>query len=470
MNRRLNQWRRSVAGLLILASVNANAQQGMPAQQGSSGQPAAKEVHNFSLQQALDYAKKNSVKVKNALLDYQIQEQSNRATVSEALPQITGSIGFTDYFQSPVAVAPGSIEKQFNPNAQPPYPKLIPLAFSVPYNANAGVTLKQLLFDGQVFVGLKARQTSLDYATKAREVTEQGLRANIYKVYYQLLLSKTQVSLINANIARVQELQHNTSEMFKNGFAEKLDVDKASVQLSNLQSEKIQTVNMIDNGYLGLKMLMGMPIRDSLALTDSLTYDMVRDGTLGDDYKYSDRRDYQLLQINKQLNEFDIQRYKKQRIPTASLIANYTQTGYGLDFSDIYKFSFWYPSSYVGLNISVPIFDGFYKQANIAKSTLTLRQTENNMEALKISIDNDVRQAQLNFNAALASLDYEKQNMDLATSVYDQTRKKFEQGLGSNTEITSAQTDLIQAENNYFTSLYNAVAAKIDYQNATGKL
>jgi outer membrane protein len=470
MNRRLNQWRRSVAGLLILASVNANAQQGMPAQQGSSGQPAAKEVHNFSLQQALDYAKKNSVKVKNALLDYQIQEQSNRATVSEALPQITGSIGFTDYFQSPVAVAPGSIEKQFNPNAQPPYPKLIPLAFSVPYNANAGVTLKQLLFDGQVFVGLKARQTSLDYATKAREVTEQGLRANIYKVYYQLLLSKTQVSLINANIARVQELQHNTSEMFKNGFAEKLDVDKASVQLSNLQSEKIQTVNMIDNGYLGLKMLMGMPIRDSLALTDSLTYDMVRDGTLGDDYKYSDRRDYQLLQINKQLNEFDIQRYKKQRIPTASLIANYTQTGYGLDFSDIYKFSFWYPSSYVGLNISVPIFDGFYKQANIAKSTLTLRQTENNMEALKISIDNDVRQAQLNFNAALASLDYEKQNMDLATSVYDQTRKKFEQGLGSNTEITSAQTDLIQAQNNYFTSLYNAVAAKIDYQNATGKL
>ncbi len=470
MNRRLNQWRSSVTGLLILAALNGSAQQGTQAQQGPSGQPAAKEVHNFSLNQALDYAKKNSVKVKNALLDYQIQEQSNRATVSEALPQVSGSVGFTDYFQSPVAVAPGSIEKQFNPNAVPPYPKLIPLAFSVPYNANAGVTLKQLLFDGQVFVGLKARQTSLDYYRKSQEVTEQALRANIYKVYYQLLLSKTQVSLINANIARVQELQHNTSEMFKNGFAEKLDLDKASVQLSNLQSEKIQTVNMIDNGYLGLKMLMGMPIRDSLVLTDSLTYDMVRDGTLGDDYKYSDRRDYQLLQINKQLNEFDIQRYKKQRIPTASLIANYTQTGYGLDFSDIYKFSFWYPSSYLGVNISVPIFDGFYKQANIAKSTLTLQQTLNNMDALKISIDNDVKQAQSNFSAALASLDYEKQNMELATSVYDQTRKKFEQGLGSNTEITSAQTDLIQAQNNYFTSLYNAVAAKIDYQNATGKL
>ncbi len=114
MNKRLNQWRRMVTGLLILAAAGADAQQGMQAQQGPSGQPAAKEVHNFSLQQALDYAKKNSVKVKNALLDYQIQEQSNRATVSQALPQVNGSLGFTDYFQTPVAVAPGSFLSAFD--------------------------------------------------------------------------------------------------------------------------------------------------------------------------------------------------------------------------------------------------------------------------------------------------------------------------------------------------------------------
>jgi outer membrane protein len=480
MNRRLNQWRMPIAGFLILGALSTRAQQGvsssqttntpqgMQSQQAPPVQPAVPQAYNFSLRETLDYAEKNSVRVKNALLDYQIQEQSNRAIVSEALPQVSGSIGFTDYLQTPVAVAPGSFFSSFNPGA--PTPKLAALPFAVQYNATGGVTLKQILFDGQVFVGLKARQTSLDYYRKNQEVTEQALRANISKVYYQLLLSKTQIALIDANISRVQELQHNSSELFKNGFAEKLDVDKATVQLSNLESEKIQTVNMIDNGYLGLKMLIGMPIRDSLALTDTLTYDMVREGTLADDYKYSDRRDFQLLEINKKLNEFDIQRYKKQRIPTASLVANYTQTGYGLDLSDIYKFSFFYPSSYVGFNIAVPIFDGFYKRANIAKSMLTLQQTRNNMEALKISIDNDVKQAQQNFTAALASLDYQRKNMELAGSVYDQTRRKFEQGLGSNTEITSAQTDLIQAQNNYFSSLYNAVAAKVDYQNATGKL
>jgi outer membrane protein len=425
--------------------------------------PSADSIHRFTLQEALDYAARHSVKVKNALLDYEIQAESNRAITSQALPQISGNAGYTDYFQIPSTVVPGAFAGQ-------PNKKFVAFSFATSNSANYGITLRQILFDGQVFVGLKARQTSLDYYTKSRELTEQGLRANITKVYYQLLLSKTQIALIDADISQVQELQHNTSEMFKNGFAEKLDVDKATVQLTNLLSTKIQTLNNIDNGYLGLKVLLGMPVRDSLALTDSLTYEMVRDGVLGDDYKYTDRRDYQLLEINKKLNQFDIERYQKQYIPTVSFQANYAQTGYGTTFSDIYKGLYWYPSSFVSLDISVPIFDGFNKQANIRKSRLTLRQTQNNMEALRISIDSDVKQAQLKFSAALASLGYEKQNMDLAGSVYDQTRKKFEQGLGSNTEITSAQTDLIQAQNNYFNALYNAIAAKVDYQNATGKL
>jgi outer membrane protein len=258
--------------------------------------------------------------------------------------------------------------------------------------------------------------------------------------------------------------------MFKNGFSERLDVDKATVQLTNLQSEKIQTLYNIDNGYLGLKVLMGMPIRDSLALTDSLTYEMVREGALDGEYKYGDRKDYQVLETNRKLNEFDIKRYQKQYIPTLALVANYTQTGYGLDLSDIYGGKYWFPSSYVGLNISIPIFDGFYKSANINQARLKMEQTNNNIDALKISIDNDVKVAQLKFNAALASLDFEKKNMDLAENVYQQTRKKYENGLGSNTEITSAQTDLIQAQNNYFTALYNAISAKVDYRTAIGKL
>jgi outer membrane protein TolC len=196
---------------------------------------------------------------------------------------------------------------------------------------------------------------------------------------------------------------------------------------------------------------------------------MIRNAALGDDYKYVDRPDFQLLQVNRQLNEFDVKRYKKMYIPTANLTAAYAQNQYTNTFYLGEKNS-WFPSSYVGLSINVPIFDGFYKAANISQAKLKLQQTENKMDDLKIRIDNDVRQAQLRFTAALASLDFQKKNLDLSQRVYDQTRKKYEQGLGSNTEITTALSDQTTAQANYFNALYNAIIARVDYRTAIGKL
>jgi outer membrane protein len=422
----------------------------------------AQQLHEFTLTQAIEFAGKNSVIVKNALLDLQIQEQSNRATTSAALPQINGNLGLTDYIQIPTTLIPGEFV------GQPPG-TFVPLQFGTQYNATGGVTLKQVLFDGQVFVGLQARKTSLDFYRKKQEVTEQVLRANITKVYYQLLIGKTQIDQIDANINSQKELQHNSSEMFRNGFAEQLDVDKATVQLSNLESEKIQVEFNIANGYLGLKMLMGMSIRDSLRLTDTLTYDMIRDATLGDAYQYKDRRDFQLMEISRTLGEFNVKRYKKEYIPTANLTANYSQNQYTNDFNLGQKNS-WFPTTYIGLSINIPIFDGFYKDANIQQAKLQLRQTQNNMDSLRIRIDGDVKQAQLRFAAALSTLDYQKKNMDLSQRVYAQTRKKYEQGLGSNTEITTALSDQKTAQANYFNALYSAIAARVDYLNAIGKL
>jgi outer membrane protein TolC len=67
-------------------------------------------------------------------------------------------------------------------------------------------------------------------------------------------------------------------------------------------------------------------------------------------------------------------------------------------------------------------------------------------------------------------MDFQKENMKLAAEVYDQTTKKFQSGLGSNTEINTAETDLKSAETNYITALQDAIIARIDYLRAIGKL
>ena len=258
----MNTKLRLSTGALLLLTMGLHAQQPpqnaqqppQNAQQPPQNAQQPPALHQFSINQAIDYAAKNSVIVKNALLDYEIQEQSNRVTTSQALPQVTGSLGFTQYTQVPVTPIPGG----YFPGTVAG--KVYTVAFALPYNANAGITLKQVLFDGQVFVGLQARRSSLDFYRKKEEVTEQMLRVNIYKVYYQLLIAKSQMDQVDANIDNQQAQLHSSTEMFKNGFAEQLDVDKATVQLANLETEKINLQFNIDNGYLGLKVLLGMPV------------------------------------------------------------------------------------------------------------------------------------------------------------------------------------------------------------------
>src|SRR6266478_9519481 len=141
-------------------------------------------IHRFSLQQAVDYAEKNNVQVKNALLDVRIQEESNKDITSAAYPQINGSGTFTYNSQIPVSLIPGEFFGQ--PGT------FVPLKFGVKYNATGGISLDQLLFDGQVFVGLQARKTSIDFRQKNVEITEETTKANINKIYYQLVVSKAQ--------------------------------------------------------------------------------------------------------------------------------------------------------------------------------------------------------------------------------------------------------------------------------------
>src|SRR5678810_1035236 len=100
---------------------------------------------------------------------------------------------------------------------------------------NAGIDLNQILFDGQVFVGLKARSAAIKNAELAAEVTKEQIKSNVYKIYFQLTVGKRQIGSLDANIANYEKLLHDTKIIYQNGFAEKLDVSKVQVQLSNLQ-------------------------------------------------------------------------------------------------------------------------------------------------------------------------------------------------------------------------------------------
>jgi len=446
-------------------------------------QLAAQEQHAFSLQQTVDYGIKNAVQVKNALLDIKLQQQQNREITAAAYPQLSGSINTTHYFNIPVQPIPDFIKPQIydilhnedvrngagqpiiNPNNFPDLP------FSVfsPWTASGGFDLSQILFDGQVFVGLQARSTAMDLAKKTADVTSEQIKANIQKIYYQLVVGEKQLGSIQANIDRFEKLLHDTREIYNNGFAEKLDVDKVQVQLTNLQTEKEKIINQLIAGNAGLKFLINMPQKDTLRLTDTLSDDDVKANLLDEAYNYEDRKEIQLLTAASKLNGYNIKRYQLSRIPTVAAFGSYSKNAQRQTF-DFFSKGDWYTTSLIGLKISVPIFDGFARRAKIEEARLTLEKSNNSLQQAKENMDYEVSTARTRIKTAITTLDNQKQNIRLAEDVYNSTKKKYEQGLGSNQEIYNAQTELKVAQNNYYSALYDAISAKIDYLKATGKL
>jgi outer membrane protein len=423
----------------------------------------AQQKLELSAAQTVEYAKKNNVQVKNALLDIAIRQQGNREITSAAFPQVNGSLNVTKYIDLPTSLIPA----EFFGGAAGTF---VPVQFGTEYNGTYGFTIDQLLFDGQVFVGLQARRASIDFYNRAKEVTEEQIKANVYKIYWQLVIGQKQIGTIDANIARSEKLLSDTRALFQNGFAEKLDVDKTSVTLANLRTEKIRVENNLKTGYLGLKFLAGIPMKTELVLTDTISDQNFTDDLLTDSVRYQDRKEFQLLETQLKLNKYDIKRHQFTYIPKISLTGNYSRNAQRNSFDFFKGGRDWFTITYVGLNISVPIFDGFAKDSRIKSARLAAQKTENDIANLQNQINQEVDAAIITIRNAIITLESQRANTALASDVYNQTKVKYDNGLGSNLEITNAEAELRTAQNNYYTALYAAVVARIDYLKAIGKL
>ena len=444
----------------------------------------AQNIHSFSAKQAVDFAMQNAVEVKNALLDIQIQKQSNREITALAYPQLNGSIGGTHFIDIPVTNLPnfispsvysvlinnGVVDGGGNPIQFPAGGfGNIAAKFGTAWNANGGMDISQILFDGQVFIGLKARSAAITLATQSAAVTKEQIKANVYKLYYQLIVGKKQATSIDANIERFENLLKDTKEIYKNGFAEQLDVDKVEVQLNNLKTEKIKIDNQLEIGNAALKFLINLPQKETLILTDSLNEDEINSVSLTDSINFKNRVEYQQLSTVLKLNNYNIKRYQYSKIPTLAAFGSYSKNAQRNAFNFFEKGD-WFTTSIVGIKMTVPIFDGNARNARIQKAKLELLKTKNTMKKLEEGIEFEVSNATMKLKSALTTLVNQKANTALAEKVFNTTKLKYEQGLGSNIEIYNAQTELKVAQNNLYAALYDAIIAKVDFQKANGTL
>ena len=460
--------------LVNLFQVNINAQQ-----------PQQPQIYQITAKDAVDIAFKNLADLKNARLDYKMAEAKNKEITGLALPQITGSAQGNHYLTLPLIQFPDGSEVQIydvlrqegvkdgsgNPITKKGEFNYRNFSFITPWNVNAGVSVNQLLFEPQVFVGLQARDEFLVNSDLQIKVTEEKVKETVYRNYYGVLIAQKQLGYIVESIKRLEKLENDQKEMFKNGFAERLDIDKTTVNLNNTRTSEIQLRNASRNGVALLKMNLGLTQADSLFLKDTLSSDGIRQGILEDDFSYENRNEVKLLNSAIKLQNYDIRRHKLSYFPTVSAFYNFQENGQrqGGDAAGSQPW-FWYNTNLVGINVSVPIFDGFQKKNRIRQSQFTLEKVQNTLDMTKKGIDMEKTVAKNTLINAIVAMDAQEKNMELAVKVFNSVKIKYEQGVGSSFELLQSDTDLQQAQSNYFRAMYEAALAKINYLKALGKL
>ena len=413
-----------------------------------------------SLNECISYAFKNQPLVKQLKLDEDIARQDIRIALTDWLPQVNSTLTFQDNIKRPTLIFPN-----FN---DPTGPKT-EVTTGVQYNSSLALSASQTIFNNSVYL---AGSTAKYYRKKSKQTTDEaliGLVVNVSKAYYDVLLTRLQLKILDEDIQRLDKSLKDAYARYQNGISDKIDYKRATISLNNAQSQKINAEESIKAKYTYLKQLMGYPDDKPLVLSyDSISMqnDMLVDTVTG--LNYNNRIEYRLLETNLHLQRSNINYYKLSFLPSLSGYANYNLVYQNDLTSELYKKSF--PNSSVGLTLSFPLFQSSKKMQNLRRANLQYERLALDTLNLKNQINTEYAQAIASYKSNLSAYRITQQNIDIARDVYNTVKLQYDQGVKTYLEVIVSETDLRTAQINNLNALFRVLSSKLDVERALGNI
>jgi len=434
------------------------------------------EDNSFTLKQCIDYALTHQKSIENAKFETYIAQQRVKELRGIGLPQVSAAGNYQQYFDLPVSIIDVR-NFALDPSA-PAIPEGLPDSvyfqtanFGIKHNATVSGQISQLLFDGSWIVGLQAAKEFANLNEINLQRSEEEASVNVAKAYYNALAAEERSRILSANVTRLADLLSSTEALYKEGFVEKVDADRLRIQLNNLQMEEQKVTRLVLLGYDLLKFQMGMPVDEVIVLEDRITDSFVLEPLDQMDMTadYSDNRlETRLFEKQIQLNELDIKRNRLGGFGTLAAFGSLQYTTARPRFFAIDLEKKWFPTSLVGIQYNITIFDGLQKRSRLEQTELKISQLRNNMDIFRESVMLETRSAITQVNNAYADVEIANQNLDLAQEVYRISTTKYQEGIGSNLEVINAESTLMESQINQLAALYAYNLARIELQRVKG--
>ncbi len=435
----------------------------------ASWSATAQDTLQLTLKDAVDFALKNSPTKQNSATDIIAARNKVNEIKAIGLPQVNGSAGFNQYIDIPGQYIKNSFAA---PGTGPEY---IFLQFAQKYSATAAISANMLLYDNTYLTGLRASTAYVELTKLMDTKVEQDVTVNVVKAYFLALITKENQRLIRQNLATVKKTLSDVTAIYKEGFAELTDVQRLELSTSNLQIVSDNLDIAVETTLKVLRLHMGMDVLKPIKLTDNLeSLNGILNIDVNDDITATvkNRVESKIFGQALLLSKYDEQRYKAGYFPSLSAFFNHQYSSNRSEFN-FFKSNNPINNKFVtgtlwGVNLQVPIFDGFRKKNQIAQVKLSRLKTENDLRTFENATNLEYYQSKSKYMTTRQQLVQQKKNFELSKEIYDRTNARFKEGVGSASDILMAENELKTAQTNYLNSIYELLVSKIELQKSMG--
>lgn len=411
-----------------------------------SGQTGSGDL-KLSLKEAQDYALSNNKMVKSAKLTVEGSQADVWTTISSGLPQVSASANFMDNLKLGVFI--------ITMNGTPTV-----LQVGSTFNVPLAVQASMPLFNAPYYVGIETVKLAQKLAATNLLSTEIETRQSVASAYYMILVSEESLRILKDNLSNLRETLKSTQAMYNTGMAEASDVDQMASNVTMIENSFSNLQNTIEINYNLLRFQLGVKSDMKIILTETLD-DLVQElnvnELLAKEFNATSNIQYALVEKQEQMSALNLKTKKANLLPVLSGVYSTSKSGMGNKLSEMS----WYPSSYLGMQLSIPIFASGQRYSSIQKAKIDLAKATNTREMVSDQLQ--MQEKQLRFNLQNANMLYmsQKGNVEVSKRVYTSMENKYKQGMASSLDLTQANSLFLQAENNYISSLMNLLQTKL---------
>jgi outer membrane protein TolC len=322
--------------------------------------------------------------------------------------------------------------------------------------------LDQSVFNWNYIQKERAAAQSLKAAAYSYQDARELVVLITGNAYLEAIAEAARVETAEAQVKTAQTLYDRSVDQQKAGVSPAIDTLRAQVELQSRQQQLIVARNDFAKQKLALSRIIGLALGQEFILTDKAPYDMLVPPTLEESLRraYAARADYQAALAQARAAELSRRAASAELYPTFDLEGDFGDIGVNPGTSN--------GTFHVAGTVTVPIFQGGKTHADVLQAEAELRQAKARLEDLRGQIDNDVRTALLDLNAASDQVQVARSTVDLAEQTLTQAQDRFTAGVTDNLEVVQAQESVASAHENYISSLYAHNLAKVELARALG--